>query len=110
GRSRTSFSHPSASLARAAFARYPLIPLAEDLHRLIQSRIVQELFHFRACLARGGTLRAFGQSPHQHGSKGGIVFGLLGIYSLINVRFGVITRQVRSPFLLGDEVGNTREE
>ena len=50
----------------------------KPLHLLVQLRIAQKLFHFRARLARGGTVRAFGQSPHQHGGKGGIVSGLYG--------------------------------
>ena len=99
-----------ALLAHAPSARFPIIPLAGALHLLVQPGVAQKLFDFRPGLARSRTVGTFGQSPHQDGGKGGIIPGLQRIYSIINIGFSMIIRQVRSPFLPGDQVGNAREE
>ena len=56
-------SGPWRLLAHASFAGYPIIPLAKALHLLVQSRIAQKLFHFRARLAGSGTSRGFPPAP-----------------------------------------------
>ena len=93
-----------------AFPCYPVIPLTEALHLLVELCFAQKLFHFR-CVWRGaGRSKALSQPPHQHRSEGGIVFGFLRINRIINICFSVIIGKVRSPFLLRDQVGDSGDE